>query len=64
MEKLESLKWLISDLLDLKEYYEQLDHAILFEANENIDDINTCLKDFDSTAMIQKLKDLMESTNE
>ena len=60
MEKLESLKWLISDLLDLKEYYEQLDHAILFEDKEIIDEIKKCIKDFDSKAMIQKLKEILE----
>ena len=60
MEKLESLKWLISDLLDLKEYYEQLEHAILFGDKETIAEIKKCIKDFDSKAMIQKLKELME----
>ena len=60
MEKLESLKWLISDLLDLKEYYEQLDHAILFGDKETITEIKKCIKDFDSMAMIQKLKEIME----
>ena len=60
MEKLESLKWLISDLLDLKEYYEQLDHAILFEDKETIAEIKKCIKDCESKAMIQKLKEMME----
>ena len=60
MEKLESLKWLISDLSDLKEYYEQLDSAILFENKEIIDEIKKCIKDFDSKAMIQKLKEILE----
>ena len=60
MEKLESLKWLISDLLDLQEYYEQLEHAILFENKEIIDEIKKCIKDFDSKAMIQKLKEILE----
>ena len=60
MKKLESLKWLISDLLDLKEYYEQLDHAILFGDKETIAEIKKCIKDFDLEAMIQKLKELME----
>ena len=60
MEKLESLKWLISDLLDLKEYYEQLDSAILFEDKEIIAEIKKCIKDFDSEAMIQKLKEILE----
>ena len=60
MEKLESLKWLISDLLDLKEYYEQLDSAILFGDKETIAEIKKCIKDFDSEAMIQKLKEILE----
>ena len=60
MEKLESLKWLISDLLDLKEYYEQLDHAILFEDKEIIDEIKKCIKDFDAKAMIKKVKEILE----
>ena len=60
MEKLESLKWLISDLLDLKDYYEQLERAILFESKETIAEIKKCIKDFDSKGMIQKLKEIME----
>lgn len=60
MEKIEKIQWLISDLLDLKEYYEQLDSAILFEDKEIIDEIKKCIKDFDSKAMIQKLKEILE----
>lgn len=60
MEKLESLKLLISDLLDLKDYYEQLECAILFESKEIIEEIKKCIKDFDSKGMIQKLKEIME----
>ena len=60
MEKLESLKWVISDLLDLKEYYEQLEHAILFGDKETITEIKKCIKDFDSKSMIQKLIEIME----
>ena len=58
MEKLESLKWLISDLLDLKEYYEQLEHAIVFENKETIDEIKKCIKDFNLNGMIKIIEEL------
>ena len=58
MEKLESLKWLISDLLDLKEYYEQLEHAIVFENKETIDEIKKCIKDFNLNEMIKIIEEL------
>ena len=58
MEKLESIKWLISDLLDLKEYYEQLDQAILFGDKETIAEIKKCIKDFDINAMIKSMEGL------
>lgn len=58
MEKLESLKWLISDLLDLKEYYEQLEYAILFENKETIAEIKKCIKDFNLNGLIKIIEEL------
>ena len=58
MKKIEKIKWLISDLLDLKEYYEQLEHAILFGDKETITEIKKCIKDFDLNAMIKSIEEL------
>ena len=58
MKKIESIKWLISDLLDLKEYYEQLEHAILFGDKETITEIKKCIKDFDLNGMIKSIEEL------
>ena len=58
MKKIEKIKWLISDLLDLKEYYEQLEHAILFGDKETIAEIKKCIKDFDLNAMIKSIEEL------
>ena len=58
MKKIEKIKWLISDLLDLKEYYEQLDSAILFGDKETIAEIKKCIKDFDLNAMIKSIEEL------
>lgn len=60
MNKIEKIQWLISDLLDLKEYHEQLEHAILFENKETIENIKKCIKDFDIKSMIIKLTELLE----
>ena len=58
MKKIEKIKWLISDLLDLKEYYEQLEHVILFGDKETITEIKKCIKDFDLNAMIKSIEEL------
>ena len=58
MKKIEKIKWLISDLLDLKEYYEQLEYAILFGDKETIAEIKKCIKDFDINAMIKSMEEL------
>ena len=58
MEKLESLKWLISDLLDLKEYYEQLESALLFGDKETISEIKKCIKDFNLNEVIKIIEEL------
>ena len=58
MKKIEKIKWLISDLLDLKEYYEQLDSAVLFGDKETIAEIKKCIKDFDLNAMIKSIEEL------
>ena len=58
MKKIEKIKWLISDLLDLKEYYEQLEYAILFGDKETITEIKKCIKDFDLNAMIKSIEEL------
>ena len=58
MKKIEKIKWLISDLLDLKEYYEQLEHAILFGDKETIAEIKKCIKDFDLNTMIKNIEEL------
>ena len=58
MKKIEKIKWLISDLLDLKEYYDQLEHAILFGDKETITEIKKCIKDFDLNAMIKSIEEL------
>ena len=58
MKKIEKIKWLISDLLDLKEYYEQLEHAILFGDKETITEIKKCIKDFDLNAIIKSIEEL------
>ena len=60
MKKIEKIQWLISDLLDLKEYYEQLERAILFENKETIAEIKKCIKDFDSKNMILNMKEIFE----
>lgn len=60
MKKIEKIQWLISDLLDLKEYYEQLDDALLFGDKETIAEIKKCIKDFDIESMILKLKEIKE----
>lgn len=60
MNKIEKIQWLISDLLDLKEYHEQLEHAILFENKETIENIKKCISDFDIKSMIIKLTELLE----
>ena len=58
MEKIEKIKWLISDLLDLKEYYEQLEYAILFGDKETIAEIKKCIKDFNLKGMIKIMEEL------
>ena len=60
MKKIEKIQWLISDLLDLKEYYEQLENAILFENKETINNIKKCISDFDKNAMIIQLIEILE----
>lgn len=60
MKKIEKIQWLISDLLDLKEYHEQLEHALLFENKETIETIKKCISDFDKNAMIIQLIEILE----
>lgn len=60
MKKIEKLQWLISDLLDLKDYYEQLERAIILENKETIENIKKCINDFDKNAMIIKLIEILE----
>ena len=59
-EKTASLKLIASDLLDLAEYLEQLDKAILFEGRETIENIKQCINDFDLKNIIVKLLEIME----
>lgn len=59
-EKTDSLKLMASDLLDLAEYLEQLDKAILFEGKETIENIKNCINDFDLKGIIVKLLEIME----
>ena len=59
-EKIENLKLMASDLLDLAEYMEQLDRAILFEGKETIENIKNCINDFDLKGIIVKLIEIME----
>ena len=59
-EKIASLKLMASDLLDLAEYLEQLDKAILFEGKETIENIKQCINDFDLKGIIVKLLEIME----
>ena len=58
MKKIEKIQWIISDLLDLKEYYEQLEHAILFENKETIAEIKKCIKDFNLNGIIKIIEEL------
>lgn len=60
MKKIEKIQLLISDLLDLKEYFENLDRAILFENNELAKYIKKCINDFDKNAMIIQLIEILE----
>lgn len=60
MKKIEKIQNLISDLLDLKEYYEQLDYAILFEGKTTIENIKQCINDFDKNGMIIRLLEILE----
>ena len=60
MKKIEKIQWLISDLLDLKDYYEQLENAILFGDKETINEIKKSINDFDINGMITKLKEIKE----
>lgn len=60
MKKIEKIQWLISDLLDLKEYHEQLEYAIIFGDKETITEIKKCINDFDINGMITKLKEIKE----
>ena len=59
-EKIENLKLMASDLLDLAEYMEVLDKAILFEGKETIENIKQCINDFDLKGLIIKLIEIME----
>ena len=59
-EKIENLKLMASDLLDLAEYMETLDKAILFEGKETIENIKQCINDFDLKGLIIKLIEIME----
>ena len=60
MNKIEKIQWLISELVDLKEYYEQLEYAILFENKETIENIKKSINDFDINGMITKLLEIKE----
>ena len=60
MSKIEKIQWLISDLLDLKDYYEQFENAILFGDKETINEIKKSINDFDINGMITKLKEIKE----
>ena len=59
-EKIENLKLMASDLLDLAEYMEQLERAILFEGKETIENIKQCINDFDLKGLMIKLIEIME----
>ena len=59
-EKIANLKLIASDLLDLAEYMEQLDSAILFEGKETVESIKKCINDFDLKGIIVKLLEIME----
>ena len=59
-EKSENLKLMASDLLDLAEYMEALDKAILFEGKETIENIKQCINDFDLKGLMIKLMEMME----
>lgn len=59
-EKITNLKLMASDLLDLAEYMEELDSAILFEGKETIENIKQCINDFDLKGIIVKLLEIME----
>ena len=59
-EKIENLKLMASDLLDLAEYLEQLDKAVLFEGKETIESIKQCINDFDLKSLMIKLIEIME----
>ena len=59
-EKIENLKLMASDLLDLAEYMEALDKAILFEGKETIENIKQCINDFDLKGLLIKLIEIME----
>ena len=58
MKKIEKIKWLISDLLDLKEYYEQLEQGLLFGDKETITEIKKCIKDFNLNELIKIIEEL------
>lgn len=60
MRKLEKIKLLISDLLDLKEDFEALEKAQFLEDNEGIENIKKSIKDFDKNAMIIQLIEILE----
>lgn len=59
-EKIANLKLMASDLLDLAEYMQMLDSAILFEGKETIENIKQCINDFDLKGLIIKLIEIME----
>ena len=59
-EKIENLKLMASDLLDLAEYMEALDKAILFEGKATIENIKQCINDFDLKGLLIKLIEIME----
>ena len=58
MKKIEKIKWLISDLLDLQEYYEQLEQAKFLGDKDVIAEIKKCIKDFDLNSMIKIMEKL------
>lgn len=60
MEKLDSLNLLLNDLFDLRGYLEELNHAILLEDKETINEIKKCINDFDKNAMIIQLIEILE----
>lgn len=60
MKKLELLNLLINDLIDLKEYYEQLERAIIFENKETIENIKKSINEFNKNAMLIQLIEILE----